>query len=124
MSLVASPAPLALQNGRQLLVSHSDGCDRLEIIGADGRPVLTLELGPAGPVLRLEGDLTLQTGGDLRLKARNLAFEATGEFHVQAGGDLHATARQHHITADLGNVNVRANDDVRLNGERVMVNCP
>ena len=27
------------------------------------------------------------------------------------------------VTADLGNVNVKANDDVRINGERVRVNC-
>jgi hypothetical protein len=40
-----------------------------------------------------------------------------------ADGDLKTEARIQEIRARLGNVNVSANDDVRIDGERVMVNC-
>jgi len=36
---------------------------------------------------------------------------------------MHSLARVQNIKADLGNVNVTANDDVSINGERVRVNC-
>jgi hypothetical protein len=36
---------------------------------------------------------------------------------------LDSQARIQNITAVLGNVNVKANDDVRMNGERVRMNC-
>jgi hypothetical protein len=42
---------------------------------------------------------------------------------LQASGDLHSEARIQNVTATLGDVNVRANDDVKLSGERVRVNC-
>ena len=42
---------------------------------------------------------------------------------LAATGDMQLEARVQDITATQGNVNVKANDDVCLHGERVKVNC-
>jgi hypothetical protein len=85
-----------------------------------------------GPVLRFEGGLALQTDGPLAIDAeqvtlhgrQGVAISSGGDAWIQVEGDLHSNARIQNITADLGNVNVKANDDVKINGERVKVNCP
>ena len=122
---------LALAGSRKLVVERGDGSDTVRIVEADGGVSLTLEITPAGPVLRFEGNLALEASGDLGISGRRVAIHARegldlssgADASIQVEGDLHSNARIQHITADLGNVNVRANDDVKLNGERVMVNC-
>ena len=54
---------------------------------------------------------------------RDVSISSGGDATVEAAGDLETFARAQHHTANLGNVNIRANDDVRLNGERVRMNC-
>jgi hypothetical protein len=105
---------------------------KLHIVGSGGEAVLSLEITPAGAVLRFEGAaLTIQAGRNLRLQADTVAIHATeglaitsgGDAQIGIAGDLETQARIHNITANLGNVNIKANDDVKLNGERVLVNC-
>jgi len=123
---------LALQGGHELALVRAGEQDVLRIRDSGGQIVLTVEVTDRGPVLRFEGaSLAIEARGDLsicadtlRLSGRSgLALESQGDVHLDTRGDLHATARVHNIHAALGNVNIRANDDVRLNGERVIVNC-
>ena len=85
-----------------------------------------------GPVLELEGvGLRVRSSGDLSLEAEHLALigrtgvtlHSDGDVVIHARNDLHSVARIQNISSDLGNVNIKANDDVTLNGERVLVNC-
>lgn len=46
-----------------------------------------------------------------------------GDLKLQVAGDLHSEARVQNVTATLGDVNVRANDDVKMIGERIRMNC-
>ena len=123
---------LALTGGHELALSRSSERDVLQIRGTGGQVVLTIEVTPSGPILRFEGaSLTLEARGDLSICAdtlhlsgrSGLAIESQGDVYLETSRDLHATARVQNIRASLGNVNIGANDDVRLNGERVMVNC-
>jgi hypothetical protein len=122
---------LSLAHQRTLLIERQPAGDVLRVVGADGRNCLTVLLTPAGPVLQFDGSLRLETSGDLAVSAGRLALHgrdgvtitSDGDVTVQTPGDLSTTARIQNITAELGNVNVKANDDVKLNGERVLVNC-
>ncbi len=114
------------------MVKHKSSGNVLEIVGADGRVTLSVRVTPAGPVLELEGcGLLIRATGDLAVQAERVAIHGREEVCITSGGDatigvagdLATTARIQNITAVLGNVNVKANDDVRLNGERVLVNC-
>ena len=80
-------------------------------------------------MLRFEGaGLTLRAAGDLTLEARRLTLHAEeslalstgGDLDVTVTGDLRSTARTPTITADLGDVRVEANDNVKIDGERVL----
>ncbi len=128
----AAPRTLALAGQQQLQIVTANGHSHLHLVGSDGKARLHIEVTPDGPVLHLEGaGLKVEVHGDLSLTADRLALVGRRELSLRSGGDLvmhaqqdiHSEARIQNIKADLGNVNVKANDDVRLNGERVMVNC-
>ena len=123
---------LALVGGQQLVVEEQPAANLLKILSADGRLTLSIRVTPSGPVLHVEGaGLMIQADGDLAVSAGRVAIHARdglalstgGDAHIHAVGNLHTSGRMQTITADLGNVNVKANDDVKLNGERVLVNC-
>jgi hypothetical protein len=129
---VIHPQSVDLVGGQRLLLERSAREDVLLVLAADGRVTLSVHITEKGPVLRFEGAaLSIQAAGELAIEAKQLrlhgqdglALTAGGDVVLATTGDLHSHARIQNITADLGNVNVRANDDVRLNGERVMVNC-
>ncbi len=101
-------------------------------MAADGHMSLSIRVTPQGPVLRFDGPgLKIETAGELSVEAQRLnlhgrsgvSVTSAGDVHIQTPGDLHSHARIQNITADLGNVNIKANDDVKLNGERVRANC-
>jgi hypothetical protein len=123
---------MALVGDQQLVLERRRRDNLLQIIGADGHVTLSLQITPAGAVLRFEGaSLMIQADGDLAVSAKRIAIHGREEVRITSGGDatigvagdLETTARIQNITAELGNVNVKANDDVKLNGERILVNC-
>ena len=123
---------IELVGGQRLVVEHHSTSDIVQIVAGDGRMAMRIRVTPAGALLELEGiDLKIQAAGDLSIEADRLAFHGRssvavttgGDAMLYAAGDMHSRARIQNITADLGNVNVTANDDVSINGERVRVNC-
>jgi len=123
---------IELVGGQRLVVEHHSTGDIIQIVAGDGRMGMRIRVTPAGALLELEGmDLKIQTAGDLAIEADRLALHGRssvavttgGDAILYAAGDMHSRARVQNITADLGNVNVTANDDVSINGERVRVNC-
>lgn len=96
----------------------------LRLVGPGGGQRLEIAITPQGPVLRLGGNLRVELTGDLAVEARRialhgregLALSSGADGSVQVVGDLA-------VTADLGDVSIRANDDVRIDGERVRMNC-
>jgi hypothetical protein len=119
--------------GNQLLVLErgpSEGL--LKIVNPSGQISLSVHITAAGPVLRFEGPgLVIQAAGALAIDAEyvgirgreGVAISSGGDATVQVAGDLDMQARAHRISALLGDVSVQANDDVRMNGERVLMNC-
>lgn len=118
--------------GRHTLDLRTEGeADVVTLVSPEGRPILAIEVGPDGPVLRLEGDVTLRLGGALRVDAeelelhgrRGVSLTSGGEMKIASEGDLSSEGLRQRITSTRGDVQVEANDDLRLDGERVMVNC-
>lgn len=128
----AGPLSLELANRHRLVVDDDGKREAVFFLNADGEVTLSIQLTEKGPVLRFEGaTLALQAAGSLSIGAEHvhlhgrqgLALTSEGDIAVATPGDLHTEARIQNLSATLGNVNVRANDDIRLNGERVLVNC-
>jgi hypothetical protein len=123
---------IELVGGQRLVVEHRATGDTIQIVAGDGRMAMRIRVTAAGALLELDGmDLKIQAAGDLAIEADRLALHGRssiamttgGDALLYAAGDMHSRARIQNIKADLGNVNVTANDDVSINGERVRVNC-
>lgn len=109
---------LALASGRSVVCrSKEESRDEVTILGPGGEVLLEVELTPAGPVLRFRAaQVELDCQGSLKVRCESFDVRTTGDIVQHAGGEISLEARR-------GNVDVRANDDVNLNGERVRLNC-
>jgi hypothetical protein len=131
---------LALASGRVIEVAPGPGgADVLRITARDGQCVLTVRVTDDGPVLSFTGaSLELASAGTLELSCRDLRVRVDGDAAVEVAGDLRErvagsavrealgaaslTARSIGVEAREGGVLVKANDDVDIKGERVLLN--
>ena len=109
---------LELASGRSVVCrSGADSCDEVTIHGPAGEVLLEVALTAAGPVLRFHAaQVQLDCQGSFKVRCESFEVQTEGDIVQQAGGGISLEARR-------GNVDVRANDDVNLNGERVRLNC-
>src|SRR5574340_219630 len=116
---------LELASGRTLVCrSVAESCDEVTIRGPAGEVLLEVALTPAGPVLRFHAaQVRLDCSGSFKVRCESFDVQTTGDIVQQAGGTLRAESNEISLEARRGNVDVRANDDVNLNGERVRLNC-
>lgn len=131
---------LALRDGGRVRLSAEPGGDALTIVSAEGEVRLEVLVTHGGAVLRFAGPrVAIETGGELALRcgrfevrAESIDLGASGDVSLGAGRslDLHAghdavlSAQAVGVEARRGELALRANDDVALNGERVLLNCP
>lgn len=146
----SAPEPLAVNapSQRTALVSGyvveteaAPPDEMLRVFAPDGRLCLKMTLTPEGPLLELSGvalavtaqrdiqirceRLDIQTQHGLLLKAGgDLQLMSQGDTHMVSAGDLQSEAIAHHYRATLGDIEMTANDDVLLNGERIRLNSP
>ncbi len=117
-------------NGYALKVNHEE--EKVEILSTQGQVVITIEMTEKGPQIQLEGaKLAVRASEELSLKSKHLHIEAEesltlrsqGNLIQEVGKDLISQAEAQYLKASLGDVQIRANDDVRLDGERIKLNC-
>jgi hypothetical protein len=74
--------------------------------------------------IRSRGPMQL-AGQEVRIEAeRGLALRSGGPLAIETDETLSLRGREQHLEATHGDVHVEANDDVRLDGERVRLNAP
>ncbi len=123
-----------LRTGGRLEVGDSNphGAEEVRLRAPDGEVLLRITITEEGPhlhfraaALHLESEGTLRVDcEDLEIKARgSIDQRADGDLVQRAGGEFDARGDQCQLIARRGDVRVWANDDVRLNGERVKLNC-
>lgn len=121
-------------------IAAEGGGEALQVVSASGDVRLEVLLTPEGAVLRIAGPrLAIEAEGELALRcgrfaveAETIALGASGDVSVsagrglglRAGHDAAISSQAVKIEARRGDVAVVANDDVALNGERVLLNCP
>jgi hypothetical protein len=124
---------LTLISGHALDVQRTSENNVLRVMLPDGAVGISITITPQGITMNVVGaDLLLQTTGALAVRAdtlslhgeRSVSVTTGGDATLKATGDMYSEARIQNIQATLGNVNVRANDDVQLDGERIRLNAP
>ena len=124
-------AAVELAGGQRLLIERTGDGDLLTLIAEGGEIALTVRVQPSGPVLCFKSGLRLEAAGPLELAGERVMIEGRdgvgirsgGDARIDVQGDLSTTARVQNLRARLGNVNVKANDDVRMTAERIRLNC-
>ena len=108
------------------------GEDCLRLIDEQGTTSLTIRLTSSGPVVEITGgSMALKVDGDLAIAARRLllhgregvAISSDADARIVAGQNLMTQGRRQEVTATHGDVLVHANDDVKIDGERIRMNC-
>ena len=96
----------------------------LRLIGPSGGQSLEIIVTEQGPVLRLGSGLRIELAGALSVDAERVELHGRKGVTMTSGGEVTIEATTHlNARADLGDVRVKANDDLRLDGERILMNC-
>lgn len=136
----ATPAPaaasttVALGSTRSTLLTVSADGDRavVRIEAIEREPIeITVDMSERGPVLRIRAASLDMQADEIALACREFSVNARERIALRTGGDLvsevsgkvETTAHQMALEARLGSVVVRANDDVQLLGEQILLNC-
>jgi len=123
---------LPLVADQRLVVAEQPQGNLLQLVGADGVVTLSIHVTEEGPVLHVAGSaLKILAEGSLAIDAQTVALygreglslSTGGDVVIEAEGDLRSRARTQQMTATLGDVDIYANDDVKLDGERIRMNC-
>lgn len=123
---------LQFKHNNSLLISRGKVQDTVQVLHPSGEVQITIKMTEQGAVISLSGNtIEIEAKEKFIVQSPVIDLKASEEIKLTSEGDLHTnvkrdsfnTARIQHITADLGNVNIKANDDVRLDGERVKLNC-
>lgn len=112
-------------------ITRETDLETLELVDARGVAAVELRITGREVTLLIHGaDLSVRTSGALSIDAARIALRgregvaiSSGEdLSIDAGGSLSATARAQTLIATRGSVQVTANDDVILDGERILLN--
>ena len=132
---------IKLSWGRQLqLDSHDPLGDRITLYNPEGKIELQIVLSEKGPILQFQtADLHIHSIGRIQLECEDFQIHAhheikqisEGNFHqqvagntsVEVKGDFQTEARMCSLTATRGNINLNANDDIKMKSERILLNC-
>ncbi len=132
MAETKNPTTVELAARHRLIIDQTEQGNALRLISPDGSTPITLEISNAGVVLRIESPgIALHASGNLSLSAEHLTLHGRtsldlasgGDLNLNAAGDLHSRAQAQVLRAERGCVDIKASDDVKISGERVLVNC-
>ena len=85
---------------------------------------ITISLTEDGPVLRARAAaLELESEGDILATCREFRLEAREGVSIVSPGTIAVEGRRLDLVATHGSARIKANDDVQLLGENVLLNC-
>lgn len=125
-NLVLSDHQTALGERHVVRLSSTDRGAALTVHAADGRPCIEIEIsiGPQGPVARLRtAAVQIEASEDVDVRCRAFRVEASEDISLRSQGAVKASGGTVALDARLGSVVARANDDVQLLGENILLNC-
>jgi hypothetical protein len=137
MSEDVNPPNIPLAGGRSLAIANEDRAIR--IAGPDGVIELEIELRDTGPVVRVRATaLQVETRGEITfgcerfevrardgirlVSAGDLVAAVSGDIDCRATGQAQLEGKTVRLRARRGEAVIEAHDDVRVEGERILLN--
>lgn len=137
----SASSKILLRSGYSLEMSQAAERDTLDLRGPDGPICVRIHLGGEGPQVEIfSHSLRVHTERKLSLDCEELDINARRDIAIRAGGDMTQLAQGSmrlraegavdaegfavNVRAAFGDVAVVANDDVKLDGERIRLNSP
>ncbi len=129
-----------LKKGHSIAIIEKNETDLIQVRNAKGIVLFTIEVNEQGTSLNINAEnINIKAKKDLNLSAENITIKSKKETFIKSEGNLQQytkgnrtietqgenieTAKTQYIKAYLGDVKLKANDDIKLNGERVKLNC-
>lgn len=128
----AQAAAMPLHSGGLLVVSSEPNADVLSISSTSGKlrlrinvqgDAVTIESFDGRNVLSINGPLVLQADSVELSAKQHLALSSGGGVSIMASGPVNIGAASIELTASRGDVAINANDDVRMEAERIRMNA-
>ncbi len=124
-------------NGISLYLGFNS--QKMELIHDNGNIMLSIDLSGNNPIVNIStGTLNIDCENELNFGAKNINIHSKENISIHSRGDLIENIEGNHfeytkgdhydeakvqsIKAQLGNVNIDANDDVKLNGTMILLN--
>ncbi len=115
--------------------------ERFFITSPHGEVELQVRITPEGPLLSFhQSHIEISNEGNLNIKCKDLRVQTEGKMQFECGAEFHQTvagnysvdvrddagfnAQSLQMKAELGELSLIANDDIALNGLRVLLNVP
>lgn len=115
----------ALAAAHTLQIERGPEADELRIVAPSGALSLAIRVSEQGVELQLSGaSLVLRSTGEIALDAETIRMRGRSGIELDGGSHLALRAEEQRVVATRGNVDIEASDDVALDGERIMLNCP
>ncbi len=129
---------IEFKTGNMLIIDKENG--DLTLLAKNQTVQLVISVREEGIILNLNAyQLNINSANELNLSGRKVNIDAKEQINIKTGGNLvqqidkdslsevggtnKMIAKIQKLTATLGNVDIKANDDVRIDGERVKLNC-
>src|SRR5690606_1773062 len=126
-----------LKHGFKLTISQEGS--QINIMNESGQHI-SIDISEKGLSLHTNAEnLHLQANKEINLSAEKIILDAEKEINLKSKGNIITAAEKNtlqesglvhknvaedqKIIANLGSVEVKANDDVKIDGERVLFNC-
>lgn len=114
---------LELIGNQALHLQEEENAQLLQIVGQDGLVSLSIRITEQGPVLYIEGSrLSIYAEKSIALDAEELHLHGRKKLRLSSDEIIESEAIQQKHVSNLGNYDIYANDDVVIDGERIMMN--
>jgi hypothetical protein len=128
-----------LKKGHALAIINENDCEVVQVRNAKGIALFSISISDEATTLTIAAEnIELKASNKIAISADVVQIGSVSEISMKSEGDLLQTvegdvtmitkgdkqdsARIQNLTADLGNINIKANDDVKLVGERIKLN--
>lgn len=129
---------IKLSAGNTLVVDQV--VNELKLFSRNLQLQLAISIKEEGLIVNIDASqLNINSTNEINLKSKKINIEASEQINIKTSGNLvqevgkdclteisgtnKNIAQVQKITASLGNIDMKANDDVRLDGESVKLNC-